>query len=128
MTPVTGTHSFSGIDYELLDDGTVVITASIFDKAGNQIKSLPAGWSAPSCAISDPSAISIGPTNPPDPRGLSVLGTPLKLATGVIPTFSATAPDGTTTIQSDDSETQPIDVLADPNNPGSFKVAESAPA
>ena len=108
------------VDFQVLDNGTVKCVATPVDAMGNPPNppGLPAGSSAPAWKSSDDSAISIA-LDPADASGLTLIGTPLKLATGITISVSCALADGTTITGDGD----PIDVVAGPA--GGFAVSES---
>ena len=81
----------AAVDFQLLDNGTVKFTFTPVDSVGNKT-TLPAGTPALSYSSSDP-ALTVAP-DPADASGfgLSAIGTPNALATGVIVTGSTTLP------------------------------------
>jgi len=107
----------AGVDFELLDNGTVRFTAQPVDAVGNNTV-LPVGTS-PLTWVSDNTALTLA-ADPGDTSGfnLSQIGTPTALATGVNVTCSTTV-DGTTI----SGTAQPVDIIA--GGPVGFTVTES---
>lgn len=109
------------IDFQVLDSGKVLFTASVVDAAGNPPNppGLPAGTATPVWTSSDPTilavasdAASLAALTPPivDPTGLTAVGTPVKLGTGVVVSVSAAPPTGAALTGS----ANPVDVEAGP--------------
>lgn len=107
----------AGVDFVVLDNGTVKFTATPVDSVGNPT-TLPAG-TPPLTWVSDNAAITLA-ADPADTSGfaLSQIGTPTALATGVNVTCSTTVASGTIS-----GAAAPVDVVAGPA--GGFTVAEA---
>ncbi len=104
-----------GVDFQLLDNGTMKATLTVLDAAG-LATTWPTGqpivWT-----VSDPGVVA----TPAD--GLSAIlapASPPVLVTGVIPTATGTLADGTVITVNGD----PIDVIA--GGAAGFQMAESA--
>lgn len=106
----------AGVDFQLLDNGTVKFTATPVDSVGNAT-SLPAG-TAPLVWVSDQGALALS-ADPGDGSGfaLSQIGTPSALATGINVSCS-TSVNGSTI----SGAAVPVDIIA--GGPTGFSVAE----
>ena len=106
----------AAVDLQIQDDGTVKYVFTPKDSMG-QTTTLPAGV-VPSYSSSDP-ALGVSP-DPADTTGLTAIGKPSAIATGIVVTISVTKPDGTTVTK----DAPPVDIV--PGTVSSFAVAESA--
>ena len=111
----------AAVDFQVLDSGKVLFTASVVDAAGNPPNppGLPAGTATPVWTSSDPTilavasdAATLAALTPPvvDPTGLTAVGTPVALGTGVVVSVSAAPPTGAALTGS----ANPVDVEAGP--------------
>lgn len=100
---------------DLVDNGTAKYVATPVDAAGDQVD-IPAGSAIPSWASSDDTTIQVTPDTT-DASGLTAVGKPLKLGTGVVATITMTTTNATVSGSSD-----PLNVIAGP--PTGFVVGE----
>ena len=108
----------AGVDFQLLDNGTALATATPQDGAG-LATSLPSGTAAPTWTSSDPGVV-VTPVAT-DPSGLTATvspATPPVLVTGAVITVNATLASGTAITGSG----TPIDVIS--GGPTGFQVVE----